>query len=148
VSTAAVIGALLSYRAIHIERQGKRHRTMLSLCGFRSTDSARSPRAQHRTCRRTWRTANTTEEYSCWSPHGRHQSERGGSGLTPQRVALGRTDCAALAASPCWSLGAPRGICWIAPNFCSLPPRSRVQAHRDRTTRGPVAAPLAEGVVN
>ena len=104
VSTATVMVALLSYRAIHIERQGKRHRTTLSLCGFRSTDSARSPRAQHRTCRRTWRTANTTEEYSCWSPHGRHQSERGGSGLTPQRVALGRTDCAGrLALLVAWS---------------------------------------------
>jgi hypothetical protein len=148
VSTATVMVALLSYRAIHIERQGKRHRTTLSLCGFRSTDSARSPRAQHRTRRRTWRRANTTEEYSCWSPQGRHQSERGGSGLTRNGSRLGGLICAALAASPCWSLGAPRGICWIAPNFCSLPPWSRVQAHRDRTTRGPVAAPLAEGVVN
>src|SRR6516165_1119402 len=29
---------------------------------------------------------------------------------------------AALSASPCWSLGPPRGICYFRPNICSLLP--------------------------
>jgi hypothetical protein len=34
VSTATVMVALLSYRAIHIERQGKRHRTTCRCAAF------------------------------------------------------------------------------------------------------------------
>ena len=58
--------------------------------------------------------------------------ERGGS-TDPQRVLgrLGGLICAALSASPCWSLEPACGICSIAPNFCSLQPWSRVRANRD-----------------